>query len=313
MAPLNIPPERSEAQSYTSMSVGDVEAIGAHCQMAFCHQLDFLPFRCESCKGKFCLDHRTESAHNCSNAGAWARARRQDSIGTYRPTQKPSLLNHEQQCSSPVCKTLVNTALTPGVHCSNCNRQYCLKHRMQEDHDCSNLKPLGARPSQGSTQKEKGLAALGKLKAWSLAKKNNFPKAPVLKKPSAAATSRATQLAELNKLKSTARGDDKVPVEKRVYLYVEASADTTTAKFPTGKFFYSRDWSIGRVLDAAAKALQVENVNNRGDDEAVRLRVFHVEQGRLLDFGEKVGEVLQSGNTIVLLRGVGPPIPDLIG
>ena len=37
--------------SYTAMSVGDVEAIGAHCEMAYCHQLDFLPFRCDSCKG----------------------------------------------------------------------------------------------------------------------------------------------------------------------------------------------------------------------------------------------------------------------
>lgn len=36
--------------SYTEMK-GDVEAIGSHCQMAYCHVLDFLPFRCESCRG----------------------------------------------------------------------------------------------------------------------------------------------------------------------------------------------------------------------------------------------------------------------
>jgi hypothetical protein len=38
-------------ESFSKMSTGDVEAIGAHCQMPFCHQLDLLPFRCESCKG----------------------------------------------------------------------------------------------------------------------------------------------------------------------------------------------------------------------------------------------------------------------
>lgn len=38
------------AQSFTEMK-SDVEAIGAHCQMPYCHVLDFLPFRCESCKG----------------------------------------------------------------------------------------------------------------------------------------------------------------------------------------------------------------------------------------------------------------------
>jgi len=31
-----------------------------------------------------------------------------------------------------------------------------------------------------------------------------------------------------------------------------------------------------------------------------------------LEFNEKVGDVLNTGNTIVLLRGVGPPVPDLI-
>lgn len=34
----------------TAQLDGDVDAIGAHCQMAYCHQLDFLPFRCDSCK-----------------------------------------------------------------------------------------------------------------------------------------------------------------------------------------------------------------------------------------------------------------------
>lgn len=113
-------------------------------------------------------------------------------------------------------------------------------------------------------------------------------------------------------LKKTAKGDDKVPLEKRVYVRVEASADTITAKVPSGAFFYSKEWSVGRVLDMAAKSLQVENVNNRGGGEEAKLRVFHVEGGRLLEFSEKFGVAVQTGNTIVLLRGVGPAVPDLI-
>lgn len=113
-------------------------------------------------------------------------------------------------------------------------------------------------------------------------------------------------------LKRTAKGDDKLPSEKRVYLYIEASADTTTAKYPTGKFFYSKEWNVGRTLDAAAKALQVANVNNRSEGEEEKLRVFHVEAGRLLEFKEKLGDVCKDGNTLVLLRGVGPGVPNLI-
>jgi hypothetical protein len=95
-------------------------------------------------------------------------------------------------------------------------------------------------------------------------------------------------------------------------MTVEAEAATTTSKFPSGGFFYNKDWVIGRVLDAAAKSLQVQNVNNQSTDEKEKLRVFHVEGGRLLEFNEKVGDAVVSGNRIVLLRGVGPAIPNLI-
>jgi AN1-type zinc finger protein 1 len=302
-----------ESESYTAMSIGDVEAIGAHCQMEYCRQLDFLPFRCESCHGQFCLDHRTERAHKCPKEGAWARAKaeqnRRSSPQTVT-TSKPNILTHEQQCSHPQCKTLVDTPLTPGVHCQICNRRYCLKHRMKEDHACSTLKPLGARPISLTNQKERGLAALAKVKSWGMSKKASLANTTSIL-PSKK-TSAATSLAAINSLKTAAKGDPKVPPEKRVYLHVEASADTTKSKFPTGKFYYSTEWSVGRVLDAAAKALQVENVNNRGGGEAEKLRVFHVEGGRLLEFAEKLGDVTKTGNTIVLLRGVGPPIPDLI-
>jgi hypothetical protein len=128
-----------------------------------------------------------------------------------------------------------------------------------------------------------------------------MPKAPVSKTKQAA----AAQAQELATLKRTAKGETKIPQEKRVYLFVEASSDTVTAKVPKGNFFYSTDYSVGRVLDLAAKSLQVANLNNRVEGEEDKLRVFHVEGGRLLDFGAKLGGVLQTGNTIVLLRGVG--------
>lgn len=35
--------ENREPASYTKMSQGDVEAIGAHCAMEYCHVLDLLP------------------------------------------------------------------------------------------------------------------------------------------------------------------------------------------------------------------------------------------------------------------------------
>jgi len=298
------PPHPSSESSYTQMDSADLEAIGAHCEFAYCNQLDFLPFRCDSCHHTFCLDHRSETAHKCSHAGEWAKNRRRNSVG--RPTsnmpsaQKPTLLT-ASQCSEPKCKTFINTLQNTGVHCPNCNRQYCLKHRFQEEHDCKNLVPLGARPVDVAIQSnaEKLKIGFGKLRTWGKEKQEAL-------KPKPKPTSRAAQLAALNTLKRTAKGDDKLATEKRVYLHVEAEAATTTSKLPKAELYFSEDWSVGRMLDEAAKRLQVANMNNKVETEEQRLRVYHVEGGRLLEFPEKVGKALSSGNTVVLLRGVGP-------
>ncbi|KAF2805536.1 uncharacterized protein BDZ99DRAFT_480246 [Mytilinidion resinicola] len=300
------------------MAKGDVEAIGAHCQMAYCHQLDFLPFRCESCKGTFCLDHRTETAHSCKNEGAWARARREAELkkSSSTPPMRSSLLT-PQPCASSSCKEKINTPLKEGIHCTTCRRYYCVKHRLPEDHDCKNLIPLGTRPKTTvDAQREKALGAFSKFKEWnrkiSISTASKAKDMEKLVPKSKATVSAANARNALMDLKKNAKGEASIPQDKRVYLLVEASADTTKAKHPSGKFFYNKEWSVGRVLDAASKALQVENVNNRGGGEEAKLRVFHVEGGRLLDFSEKIGAPCVSGNTVVLLRGVGPPAPDLI-
>lgn len=291
----------AEPQTFTTMDK-DLDSIGSHCQYTYCNQLDFLPFRCESCKGTFCLDHRTENSHKCARAGEWAEARRK--AAALNPTSntstsgKPTILS-AIQCSDPSCKAYINTLNSVAVACPTCNRQYCLKHRLKEDHSCSTLIPLGARQLSGPTQADKAKAALAKLRIWGKGKK-----AAVLPKPKPSTA--ASRAIALNTLKRTAKGDAKVPVEKRIYLYVEAEANTTTSKLPKGEYWYNKEWSVGRMLDAAARNLQVENLNNHGGGEEEILRVFHVEAGRLLGFAEKVGDVCASGNTIVLLRGVGP-------
>ncbi|KAH6676800.1 hypothetical protein B0J14DRAFT_360914 [Halenospora varia] len=302
--------EASEESSFIKMDEKDPTLIGAHCQYTYCNQLDFLPFRCESCRGTFCLDHRSETGHKCPKAGEWAAKRRRANMATPSLGAHKSMLEVEKPCASPACKTIIGTSLSTAVHCSTCNRDYCLKHRLNEDHNCKNLVPIGARPRGYQNSPDYAKLALSKLKAWGISQKASMSER-VLPKPKP--TSAAARLVAVNKLKKSAKGDAKLPAEKRVYMYVEAEAATTTSKFPSGEFYYSRDWAVGRVLDAAAKSLQVENVNNQGTDEASKLRVFHVEGGRLLEFSEKVGDVLASGNRIVLLRGVGPAIPNLIG
>jgi hypothetical protein len=188
---------------------------------------------------------------------------------------------------------------------------------MPEDHDCKNV------PRRGATMagaRQQTMSALAKLKLWAENKRKEDDKRRSGPKKtglfglgkSSSSSAAATAQAEINALKRAAKGEASIPADKRIYLHVEASADTTKAKFPTGKFYYNADWTVGRVLDVAAKSLQVQNVNNRGGGEEEKLRVFHVEGGRLLKFSEKIGAPCKNGNMIVLLRGVGDGEPDLI-
>lgn len=305
-------PNESSETSYIKMAevdrrIGDVAMMGKHCQLEYCNQLDFLPFFCQSCSKTFCLDHRSESSHQCAHAGAWAERRRQAQLAKHSAGQGKQMRDFVSQkpCADPKCKTTVGTSLSTGVHCQTCNRDYCLKHRLREDHNCANLIPIGARAANSTLDgaADKAKSALEKLRLWGAAKKEQATRALPKAKPSSA----AQRMVAVNNLKKTAKGDEKLAAEKRVYLFVEAEAETAKAKFPKGQFYYSKDWVVGKVLDMAAKALQVQNINNQSNDEKDKLRVFHVEGGRLLEFNEKVGSALVSGNTIVLLRGVGHP------
>lgn len=134
----------------------------------------------------YCLDHRSETAHQCAKPGAWATARRKNSLGATRTTTTTSdsrgaaaaagraTLQTESKCAAVQCRTPINTSRSLGIHCGSCNRLYCLRHRFRDDHDCANLNPLGARPAAASSSAFSSSAsmstnarlAIARLKAW---------------------------------------------------------------------------------------------------------------------------------------------------
>ena len=141
-------------------------------------------------------------------------------------------------CAQPQCKTTINTSRTPGVLCPQCKRQYCLSHRLQDSHDCASLPSpfAGASPAAKVSVAK---AALARLKAWRTSTSNSSAGEEDKKKRTGRG-GKNNSMAELMRLKREAGGDQKVPMEKRVWVYVEAEKASTTSKHPKGEFFYSK-------------------------------------------------------------------------
>lgn len=292
-------------ESFTQMANEDLESIGRHCQFEYCGQLDFLPFRCESCRSTFCLDHRSETAHKCPQAGAWARRRNGPTSENQPPPVKPSIYN-TNQCYHVSCKTLINTLKDPGVRCPNCNYEYCLRHRLREEHDCAKITPRGARQGNGITPNETIKSMFARVRGWGAEKTAQATSGNILPKPKPKPNSAAARAVALNTMKKSAKGAEGVPADKRLYLHTVGTADTQAAEPPSGDFYFDSRWKVGRVLDDAAKRLRVENLNNRKGGEDDKLRIFHVESGEFLEFADTIGGGgLKQGDTIVLLRGAG--------
>eukprot|EP00405_Crypthecodinium_cohnii_P024941 CAMPEP_0206499884 /NCGR_PEP_ID=MMETSP0324_2-20121206/52036_1 /ASSEMBLY_ACC=CAM_ASM_000836 /TAXON_ID=2866 /ORGANISM="Crypthecodinium cohnii, Strain Seligo" /LENGTH=132 /DNA_ID=CAMNT_0053986709 /DNA_START=232 /DNA_END=627 /DNA_ORIENTATION=- len=125
---------------------------GQHCQVALCHQRDFLPFTCDMCKGTFCLDHYRYSSHSCPKAGGIdnrALVCPLCSKGIKMiPGEDPNLTweRHVQdgcapspgtspgkkaKCPVPGCREALTSS--GSVTCGRCGLKTCLKHRFEED------------------------------------------------------------------------------------------------------------------------------------------------------------------------------------
>ena len=86
--------------------------IGSYCH--FCHQLDFLPFKCHKCQLNYCLKHYPSDKHICI------------------PDKKKKIKNNKMsvKCQYPNCR---KKTVTPYL-CQQCHKYYCLTHRFHDLH-----------------------------------------------------------------------------------------------------------------------------------------------------------------------------------
>eukprot|EP00434_Breviolum_minutum_P005765 symbB.v1.2.005080.t1/scaffold292.1/size239810/24 len=141
----------------------EVDVKGAaHCSFARCHQLDFLPFKCDACHQVFCQEHFSYTSHNCARAeqnsvqvilcpiceaAVRLRAGEDPNITWDRHfrencTRSSPSKTGPRRCPVAGCKEKLGPSNK--FDCQKCGQTVCLRHRYEEEHDC---RPAAKQPA----------------------------------------------------------------------------------------------------------------------------------------------------------------------
>lgn len=241
--------------------------LGKQCDVEICKQLDFLPFICNGCSGTFCLEHRSKSSHDCTVEDQQVKEN----------ASKTSVSDGHLECSLSECNC---RELVP-VLCKHCHKNYCLRHRHQVDHHCPGLPQKQPRV----TPEQRIQQIIGK----DLCKEKKG-------RGGVRNESRAAKVA-LMKIKMKASGDGSIPQEERIYLRVLMPLGKKEREHP---MFFSKYWTVGKVIDKIAVTARLKNDNNKA--ESKKLRLFHGSSGDVLDLQHPL-EHFQSQDDCLVLSG----------
>lgn len=151
--------------------------VGAHCAVASCHQLDFLPFVCDLCEKAFCLDHRTYAAHSCPKAddrdcrvilcpickNSVKIVHGEDVNVTFdRHRASPECKQKEKKKRCPVTNCKEKLTFSNTFDCPKCKKSVCLTHRFDDAHECIKTIAPTAHPqiaTGGQPRRRKGFFA----------------------------------------------------------------------------------------------------------------------------------------------------------
>ncbi|XP_005105307.1 AN1-type zinc finger protein 1 isoform X2 [Aplysia californica] len=237
--------------------------IGKNCGFSSCNQLDFLPFECDGCGLTFCLEHRSRESHMCT------------AVSTSLPAEYSGEKSYS--CCIDGCS---KRELTP-ILCNHCMLNFCLNHRVQEDHKCVKLPEKKPEVSKTSQHVQNILEQ----------RANKPLSQPRFTNP------KSIQLAakvKLMKMKGVAVGDQGIPQSERIFFNIVLPKSSSKPSVP---MFFSKCWTVGRVIDKIADKLNITNTNNAGSDK--KLRLFHADTGCLMPVSSSVAEVMDNTDNLV--------------
>lgn len=260
--------------------------VGTHCQ--FCRQIDFLPFHCKYCEGDFCGEHRSKESHHCK----WLLEHPEEAQTEPVPSTPPKS-NKEKFFQSLLPEKAHIRVKSPSPPANG-----------------QSGRTLGGNSNQSSeTKKVRSTLnpnALNKL--MNFFKRTKTDPAVVKKKTSA----RTNKILELSTLKKQAKGDSKIPVQNRIYIYCQVILDEDEKNDAVGlkkePLYINKIWPVGRALDYISQQLHVSNVNGKVDvSKGEKLFLYKYDEKNNeyvgLDTSGRVTTLIQDLDTIYLVRG----------
>lgn len=254
--------------------------LGQQCSWRECKQLDFLPVTCDNCRQIFCKEHYLTSAHDCKCLNEFFK--KQTSI----QTTEAYVCNHKEcQEKSPI-----------ELLCKFCKVHFCISHRHH-----------GCRDDLLSSERKKQ-----QVEEWKKPKEQfKIAKALADKKVEQALRKAAsTQLqplalkVRLMKIKNKAFGDNKIPIDNRLYFSVLPPWIDENTHYKAVPLFTSKQWSVGRTIDLFSKKLKVDNKNNEVNEP--KLRLFKLSDGSLISkttdvlMESLIDSVIVNGDSLIL-------------
>jgi predicted nucleic acid binding AN1-type Zn finger protein len=142
--------------------------LGTHCSSPICSRLDFLPIECDACHKIFCKDHSPYEQHQCQLSYTKdARVPVCPLCNQPVPVTRgedPNIkvdLHMQNECKSEKAQNISNRCTVPGckkkelvpVKCTTCQKNFCLKHRFETDHNCQgHPRRLGGKSQAGNSR-----------------------------------------------------------------------------------------------------------------------------------------------------------------
>jgi hypothetical protein len=141
--------------------------IGKHCAVTTCHQLDFLPTKCDDCLSFHCSEHSDAASHDCKSIAN--KEKRAVECATCHQLMAPSELNghrcadsavsvsskKSKICSVPKCKSAGEIARLSATKCKHCSEPLCIEHRF--DCECRKKKSFLSRQTGTDVQTKRAL------------------------------------------------------------------------------------------------------------------------------------------------------------